>query len=123
MLTKRIIQTPSHVRVTVRYDPDDVHHQLVKNLLPPIILRLLATKPMHGYELIVLIRQKYCVYLGPSVIYPLLCGLERSGYLASQWQMEPRPKKIYTITQAGQNLLRFTAEYINLLAGKLNSTQ
>ena len=110
------------MRLTIRYDPNDVHHQLVKSLLPPIILRLLATKPMHGYELIVLIRQKYSVYFGPSVLYPLLCELERGGYLASQWQTDSRPKKVYTITQAGQNLLRFTAEYINSLARKIGST-
>ncbi|MEJ2363340.1 MAG: HEAT repeat domain-containing protein, partial [Deltaproteobacteria bacterium] len=53
-------------------DRKDIKHQkevqvkLAKGLLDLIVLQLLNTQPMHGYQIITKIRNNYGVYFGPS---------------------------------------------------------
>ena len=75
---------------------------------------------MHGYQIITKIRKNYGVYFGPSTIYPLLGTLEKKGYVASTWNMDfERPRKIYSLTTDGQNMLNFTEESLNLICRKI----
>ena len=91
---------------------------VIKALLPHIIL-LETSKPMHGYELIKLIRRKHGVNLGASTIYPALNDLESQGLITSQWiQPSPdndRPRKVYTITNKGKILLGQTSIILNFV--------
>ena len=48
----------------------NVQTKLTKGLLDLIILQLLDTHPMHGYELMVKIHKFYGVKFGASTIYP-----------------------------------------------------
>lgn len=90
--------------------------KLTKGLLDMIVLQLLNEQPMHGYEIITKIRKSLGVYLGPSTVYPLLNALEKKGYVTSKWNMESeRPRKVYKLTNEGQNLLNFTANSLNLI--------
>ena len=77
---------------------------------------------MHGYQIITKIRKKYGVYFGPSTIYPLLGTLEKKGYIDSKWNMNfERPRKVYTLTGDGQNMLNYTEDSLNLICRKITS--
>jgi PadR family transcriptional regulator PadR len=97
-----------------------VQTKLMKGLLDLIVLQLLNTRPMHGYQIITEIRRNFRVYFGPSTIYPLLNGLEKKGYVKSEWNMSnERPRKVYRLTVEGQKLLNFTEDSVNLICRKL----
>ena len=98
----------------------EVSTKLMKGLLDLIILQFLSTTPMHGYQIITKIRKNFGVYFGPSTVYPLLNTLEKKGYVKSEWNMNfERPRKIYSLTNDGQNMLDFTEESLNLICRKL----
>lgn len=95
--------------------------KLTKGLLDTIILKLLRNEPMHGYQIITSIRRNFGVYLGPSTVYPLLGILEKKGQLKSGWDMtHERPRKVYTLTPEGQNLLAFTEGSLTLICRTLS---
>ena len=97
--------------------------KLMKGLLDLVVLQLLNQQPMHGYQIITKIRKSFGVYFGPSTIYPLLGTLEKKGQVTSIWNMDTeRPRKVYSLTNEGQNLLNFTEESLNLICRKINTT-
>jgi DNA-binding PadR family transcriptional regulator len=99
-----------------------VSTKLMKGLLDLIILQFLNNEPMHGYQIITKIRKNFGVYFGPSTIYPLLSNLEKKGYVGSEWNMNfDRPRKVYKLTNNGQNMLNFTEDSLNLICRKLTS--
>ncbi len=103
----------------------EVQAKLAKGLLDLIILQFLSAQPMHGYQVITKIRKTFGVYFGPSTIYPLLATLEKKGFVNSEWNMKnERPRKIYKLTNDGQNILNFTENSLNLICQKMgtNST-
>jgi PadR family transcriptional regulator PadR len=90
--------------------------KLTKGLLDMIILQYLEHESMHGYQLITKIRKGFGVYFGPSTIYPLLGLLEKKGYVKSVWNMDSeRPRKVYTLTNEGKDVLSFTENSLNLI--------
>jgi PadR family transcriptional regulator PadR len=100
----------------------EVSTKLMKGLLDLIILQFLSTHPMHGYQIITKIRKSFGVYFGPSTVYPLLNTLEKKGFVKSEWNMDfERPRKIYSLTNDGQNMLNFTEESLNLICRKLST--
>jgi len=100
----------------------EVQVKLAKGLLDLIILQFLNTQPMHGYEIITKVRKNFGVYFGPSTIYPLLSSLEKKGHISSHWDMEnDRPRKVYSLTSDGKNMLNFTENSLNLICQKMGS--
>jgi PadR family transcriptional regulator, regulatory protein PadR len=100
--------------------PKDVSTKLMKGLLDLIILQFLSNQPMHGYEVITKIRKNFGVYFGPSTIYPLMSTLEKKGYIDSRWNMDfDRPRKVYSLTTNGQNLLDYTEDSLNMIRNKI----
>jgi PadR family transcriptional regulator PadR len=98
----------------------EVQTKLTKGLLDMIVLQLIDSKPMHGYQIITKIRRSFGVYFGPSTIYPLLIALEKKGYLVSRWNTESeRPRKIYELTNEGKNMLNFTAKSLDVICNKI----
>jgi len=98
---------------------DKVQVKMLKGLLDLIVLQFLSAEPMHGYQVITRFRRTFGVYFGPSTIYPLLNMLEKKGYLKSEWNMSnERPRKIYKLTTAGQNLLHYTEGSLELICRK-----
>ena len=94
----------------------EVQVKLTKGLLDMIVLQFLNEQPIHGYQIITKIRKSFGVYFGPSTVYPLLISLEKKGYVTSEWNMESeRPRKVYTLTSEGQNLLNFTENSLHLI--------
>ena len=101
----------------------EVSTKLMKGLLDLIILQFLSTQPMHGYQIITKIRKNFGVYFGPSTIYPLLGTLEKKGYVDSNWNMNfERPRKVYSLTSEGQNMLNYTEDSLNLICRKITTT-
>jgi len=100
----------------------EVQAKLMKGLLDLIVLQLLHTNPMHGYQVITRIRKSFGVYFGPSTIYPLLNTLEKKGYVKSEWDMSnERPRKVYTLTTEGRGLLNFTEDSLNFICRKIGT--
>jgi DNA-binding PadR family transcriptional regulator len=102
----------------------EVSTKLTKGLLDMIVLQYLNTEPMHGYQIISKIRKNFGIYFGPSTIYPMLGTLEKKGYIESHWNMNfDRPRKVYSLTAAGQSMLNYTEESLNLICRKLTITK
>ena len=98
----------------------EVQMKLMRGLLDFVVLQFLKTHPMHGYKIITSLRKNFGVYFGPSTIYPLLCVLEERGYIKSQWNLEnDRPRKVYSITPQGSDLLNCTEQSLTQIYRKL----
>lgn len=94
----------------------------MRGLLDLVILQFLNVNPMHGYKIITSIRKNFGVYFGPSTIYPLLGILEEKGYIKSEWNLNSdRPRKVYSLTPEGSNLLNGTEESLNHICRRLSS--
>ena len=88
----------------------EIQSKLTKNFLDLIVLQMLETHPMHGYEIITTIRKDFGVYFGASTIYPLLNTMENKQYVKCAWNMGgQRPKKVYELTADGKSMLDYTA--------------
>ena len=100
----------------------EVQIKLMRGLLDLVILQFLKVEPMHGYSIITSIRKNFGVYFGPSTIYPLLGVMEEKGYIRSEWDLKTdRPRKVYTITPDGNNLLTGTEESLTHICRRLSS--
>jgi PadR family transcriptional regulator PadR len=119
-LTEKLLNT--NTEGTKMVNPQkEVQVKLMKGLLDLIILQFLSAQPMHGYQVITKIRKSFGVYFGPSTIYPLLATLEKKGYVNSQWNMNnQRPRKVYQLTNEGQNMLNFTENSLNFICRKIS---
>jgi DNA-binding PadR family transcriptional regulator len=97
--------------------------KLTKGLLDMIILQYLENESMHGYQLITTIRKGFGVSFGPSTVYPLLGLLEKKGYVKSVWNMDSeRPRKVYTLTTEGKDVLNFTENSLNMICKNMASS-
>jgi len=80
--------------------------RITKNLLDIQILRLIQTQPMWGYMIKKQAETKFDVKLRHGALYPLLNNLEKESLLTSEKQSKGgRIRKVYSITQKGQNYL------------------
>jgi len=81
----------------------------IERFIEPVLLLLLAERPMHGYELLEhvpeLAREERRVDLGN--LYRMLRSLEEEGIVTSEWDESlPGPaKRVYGLTDAGRALL------------------
>ena len=83
-----------------------------------IVLKMLEEREAHGYQL-----RKALEALGSpseSTVYDVLKKLERRGYVKGEWVVQGgRPKKRYSITEKGRELLRELEEQASLLCSFL----
>lgn len=73
-----------------------------------LLLRLLESREMYGYELVRSIREVTgeAISLGEGVIYPVLHGLERTGSLkARRKPVGGRTRVYYSLTRQGRGRL------------------
>jgi PadR family transcriptional regulator PadR len=98
----------------------EVQIKLMRGLLDLVVMQFLKAQPMHGYKVIANLRKQFGVYFGPSTIYPLLSEMEENGYIKSQWDLEnDRPRKVYSITTEGEELLSCTENSLSHIYRKL----
>ena len=98
-----------------------IDKQMTKGLLDIIVLSLLRSKSMHGYKIITSIRKNFGVYFGPSTVYPFLNNLEEEGLVKSQWDTtHDRPRKVFSLTPNGINLLTGTEQSFKSMCTQLS---
>lgn len=88
--------------------------QLKRGVLEMLVLRLLADKPGHGYELLVRLRETGggLLDLKEGTLYPILYRLEEEGCITSSWNspdgsfsISKVPRRVYTLTETGRAVL------------------
>jgi PadR family transcriptional regulator PadR len=85
-----------------------------------VILRLLASEPMYGYELVQRIRASSGEQLtfGEGCVYPILHRLEGQGFLASKREnVGGRSRVVYRVSRQGKaRLAKATAQWQRVVA-------
>ncbi len=94
-----------------KHDSTDtsLSRELKRGTLELVLLRLLASEPRYGYELVSELRERSDgeLEIKEGTLYPVLYRLEDRGLVAPQWQQQGRgvPRKYYSLTDAGQRQL------------------
>ncbi len=82
---------------------------LIKGSSNSLLLCLLETKPMYGYQIVKELEAKSQGYFKfkEGTLYPALYRLEKSGLIVGKWQMlsNGRQRRYYYITEKGRNKL------------------
>lgn len=70
-----------------------------------LVLHTLQERPMHGYEIMKVLENRFHGFYRPSsgAVYPALRALRRKGYVASSGEER---RKTYRITRTGRAFLR-----------------
>jgi len=97
--------------------------QMLKGLLDPCILAVIATEEAYGYEIVRRLTVAGLGDVAEGSAYPALARLERGGLLASR-RVESEsgpPRKYYHLTRAGRETLdRWTLDW-HELAGAVST--
>jgi len=81
-----------------------------------LILRLLAEKPMYGYEIVAAIQSasRDALAFGEGIVYPVLHALEGDGLLDTRRVVtNGRPRVYYRLTRSGRRRLQDSTEEWN----------
>ena len=73
------------------------------------VLILLSRKPHHGYEIMKEVKERTMGFWKPTPggVYPILKNLEKSKYIAGEWDYQKkRKRKTYRITETGKLVLK-----------------
>ncbi len=81
--------------------------KLPKNFMTPWVLLVLKQWNIHGYLIMQYLNQMGFSEVDHATLYKELRRLEKDGYVASEWQTDGNgpAKRIYRITEAGEELL------------------
>ena len=108
----------------------DKQMELLQGTLDLLILKAVSLGPLHGYGVLLRIRQisKDRLEIQQGSLYPALYRLEHQGWISSEWgeSENKRKAKYYRLTAPGKRKLQTEAEKWNLMAdviaGILQST-
>jgi transcriptional regulator len=93
---------------------------ILPGTLDMLILKAVSLKPLHGYGVLVRIRQisNEALDIPQGSLYPALNRLEHQGLIVSEWGQSDnnRRAKFYTVTPAGRRRLREETAGWNRLA-------
>lgn len=84
---------------------------------PLVVLRLLAEKPMYGYELSQTMKRRSGGLFTISVLYPVIYRLQEQGFVEEERceVVDNRNRSYYAVTPAGRAYLEKTwAEYLEI---------
>ncbi|MFS1702561.1 PadR family transcriptional regulator [Alteromonas sp. AMM-1] len=97
--------------------------QLRKGTLELAVLAALEGKQKYGLELLNQFQQFETLQITEGTLYPLLDRLKREGILTASWiqQGEQRPRKYYSLTEAGAQKLGFLKQRWISTVADLNS--
>jgi transcriptional regulator len=83
--------------------------ELLQGTLDMLVLRVVATGPVHGYGISLRIRQisKEVINVQQGSLYPALHRLEKRGWLAAEWgdSDNGRQAKFYRLSAKGRRQL------------------
>ena len=91
-----------------------------------LVLEAICAGPTYGYALLtdLSVRTNGLFALKEGTLYPILYRLEDDGLIVSNWSApegRTAPKKIYTATEAGQNVRRERAQIWHLFTGTVST--
>ena len=88
--------------------------RMPKNFLTPWILLLLKQWHLHGYLLLQYVRNMGFFGVDHATLYKELRNLEKEGFVSSEWQTDGSgpAKRIYSLTEAGEEMLRSWADVV-----------
>lgn len=96
---------------------------LLPGTLDMLILKAVSLKPMHGYGVLLRIRQisGAALEIPQGSLYPALYRLEHQGLIAAEWGQSEnnRRAKYYNVTAAGRRRLREETAGWNRLASAI----
>ena len=92
--------------------------QLLKGVLPMLLLSVLSREESYGYELVVRLQAAGLADLGAGTVYPVLTRLERDAQITSRLvpSRSGPARKYYTVTDAGRRGLVESATAWHALA-------
>jgi PadR family transcriptional regulator, regulatory protein PadR len=97
--------------------------ELLPGTLDMLILKAVSLKPLHGYGVLLRIRQisKDALDIPQGSLYPALYRLEHNGQIAAKWGQSEnnRRAKFYTLTADGRRRLREETAGWNRLASAI----
>jgi PadR family transcriptional regulator, regulatory protein PadR len=80
-------------------------HELIKSNIDSLLLCLVNSQPMYGYQIIKELENRSQGYFKfkEGTLYPALHRLEKSGLIEGKWQILPsgQQRKYYYITERG----------------------
>jgi transcriptional regulator len=83
--------------------------ELLQGTLDLLVLKTLATAPMHGYAIVQRIRQcsNEALVVEEGSLYPSLYRMEERGWISAEWGKSEnnRRAKFYSLTRAGRRQL------------------
>ena len=96
---------------------------LLPGTLDMLILKAVSLRPLHGYGVLLRIRQISgdALEIPQGSLYPALYRLEHQGLIAAEWGQSEnnRRAKYYTLTAAGRRRLRNETAGWNRLASAI----
>ena len=96
-----------------------INKELLKGSTSMLILEMLQTENMYGYQMIRKLSEKSekVFELKEGTLYPILHGLEEEGVITSYWdETTAKKRKYYAITEKGKKHLKDKKEEWNLFS-------
>jgi len=91
--------------------------QMLKGILPVLVVALLTEHESYGYELVTRLQEAGLEDIAAGTVYPVLTRLEREGHISSRLVASPSgpARKYYLPTAAGaEHLERSAADWRHL---------
>ncbi|MEM2904186.1 MAG: PadR family transcriptional regulator [Candidatus Bathyarchaeia archaeon] len=82
----------------------EIGRRYVKRFMDIVVLAMLKQTPMHGYDLIAAIHDRFHILVGPGALYPVLHSLEKEGLITGQLSGSRR-RTVYNLTDRGRGFL------------------
>lgn len=96
------------------------NEEYIRENLRDLVLTLLQSRSLCGYDLIKLIYQRFEVTVSKGRVYPLLYSLRDRGILeVSEENKKGKRVKIYSLTEKGEELMEERAQKISAVRRKL----
>jgi PadR family transcriptional regulator PadR len=115
--------TPSRTRISLGKTPVNKTADLLPGTLDMLVLKAVSLKPLHGYGVLLRIRQisDQALEIPQGSLYPALYRLESQALIAAEWGQSDnnRRAKFYTVTKAGLRRLREETADWNRLASAI----
>lgn len=93
---------------------------LLQGTLDLLILKTIATEPLHGWAVAkrIQVLSGAILAVGQGSLYPALHRLEQQGWLRAEWKDSDlgRPAKVYSLTRAGRKHLHRELDSWNRLS-------
>jgi DNA-binding PadR family transcriptional regulator len=97
-----------------------IKEQIRRGSTEILLLKLLAERPMYGYEISQELAQRSDGYfeMKEGLLYPTLHRMQQNGWLRSEWrQAEGRRRKYYHLSAAGRDVLaEQTGEWLDFMS-------